>query len=307
VGETEYVKVYVDVILLVNFIMDYFILWATGKIINYNIKTSRIIVGAFFGATYSLVILFPEWPLLTSLFIKVLCSVFMICIAYGMSTIGKILKALTFMYLVSFAMGGTVIGAVYLLDSKPSYLQALNGVGILWGINYWWLIIAIIVAIFIGYGGFSCLKKNWLHQQLFNMLTINIKDNKTIIPALLDTGNQLSEPTTKNPVVVVEIDALKKIIPDYILNKVREDDNKIYDLVTSLDKEWSSRLSLIPFNSVGKNHGIMIGFRPDSIEIKSKYQNIIVSNVVLGLVNRSLSKEGKYRALLHPQIFQEKS
>ena len=59
------VKVYLDVILLVNFIMDFFfILWATGKLSNLPVKISRLVLGAFIGALYSIAVLLPQWSFL---------------------------------------------------------------------------------------------------------------------------------------------------------------------------------------------------------------------------------------------------
>ena len=131
------------------------------------------------------------------------------------------------------------------------------------------------------------------------------QQQKIVVPALLDTGNQLTDPLTKKPVIVVESEALEKVLPKDILQKISEENSEISELLASLEENWAARLRVIPFNSVGKRHGLMIGFRPDLIVIKNRRKEIITSDVVLGLVNKSLSREGQYRALLHPQILQE--
>ena len=299
------VKVYLDVILLVNFIMDFFILWVTGKLGNFPAKISRLVLGAFIGALYSIAVLLPQWSFFSSFLGKSLCAVIMLSVAYPPQGIAKFIRSLLYLYVISFAMGGAVLAAVYLLDTSPGFMQVWNGVGIIWGIHYSWLIIALAVAGFLGYGGFHYLRKGWFQEELLNSLTIYFHNDKVMIPALLDTGNQLTDPFTKKPVIVVERAALEKLFPEDFLQKTKEGNAEISEILGSLDETWAARIRLIPFNSVGKSDGLMVGFRPDIVVIKNKKREIITSEVYLGLVNRTLSREGRYKALLHPQILQE--
>jgi stage II sporulation protein GA (sporulation sigma-E factor processing peptidase) len=299
------VKVYLDIILLINFIMDFFLLWATGKIANLPVKLTRLILGAVLGAFYSLVVLLPEWSVCSSFLAKNICAIIMVVIAYRPQSVRRFVRALAYLYILSFTMGGAVFAAVYLTDTAPGFIQAWNGVGILGGIHYGWLTIGLAVAFFLGYGGFYYLRKSWLQQQLINKLTICFCEHEVMVTALLDTGNQLTDPLTKKPVIVVESAVLEKVLPKEILQKVSGENSETNELLASLDQNWASRVRLIPFNSVGKSHGLMVGLRPDVVVIKNERKEIITSDVVLGLVNKSLSREGQYRALLHPQILQD--
>jgi len=299
------VKVYLDVIFVVNFIMDFIILGATGKLANLPLKLSRLILGAVIGAVYSIAVFFPEWSFFSTFLGKSLCAMIMVLLAYRPQGIAKFIRSFLYLYLISFAMGGAVLAMAYFLNSSPGFLQVWNGVGIFYGIHYSWLIIALAVALFLGYGGFHFFRKGWLQQELLNTLTIYFHDDKVILPALLDTGNQLTDPFTKKPVIVVERAALEKLFPEEFLQKVKEDNLEISELLGSLDKSWARSIRLIPYNSVGKSNGLMVGFRPDIVMIKNKKKEIITSEVFLGLVNRPLSREGRYRALLHPQILEE--
>lgn len=299
------VKVYLDVILLVNFIMDFFILWATGKLANFPVKISGLVLGAFIGALYALVVLLPQWSFFSSFLGKSSCAIIMVLVSFRWQGIARLIRTILYLHIISFAMGGAVLAVVYLTDTSPGILQVLNGVGIFRGVHYSWLIISLVVAFFLGYGGFYFLRKGCIEQELLNTLTIYFHNDKVIIPALLDTGNQLTEPFSKKPVIVVEREALEKLFPEELLQKIKAGNFEISELPGSLDETWSARLRLIPFNSVGKSDGLMVGIRPDIVVIKNKKNEIITSEVFLGLVNRPLSREGRYRALLHPQILQE--
>lgn len=302
------VEVYLDVLLIVNFVMDFFILWATGKLANLTMGKLKLALGALVGALYSLVVFFPEWPALSSFLAKVFCSLLMVWLAFRPLKPGKYLRVLAYLYGLSFAMGGAVIAAVFLLNSQPASLQSWNGVGLFWGLDYGWLMLGLVVAFLLAYGGFNCLKKNWLQQKLVSKLLISVNNRELVLPALLDTGNQLIDPVSQKPVIVAEAVSLKTLIPENLWPQICQeplDKYVLYSSFTDLDKEWQSRFSLIPFNSVGKADGILIGLRPDFVTINNGEYSITTTDVVIGLINRVLSREGHYSALLQPQILQD--
>ncbi|MGI6606961.1 MAG: sigma-E processing peptidase SpoIIGA [Peptococcia bacterium] len=302
------VEVYLDILLLVNFVMDFIILWVTGKMANLTRRKLKITLGALCGALYSLVIFFPAWPVLGSFLAKFACSLLMVWLAFRPLPLGKYLRVLAYFYGLSFAMGGAVLGAIFLLDTQSGSLQSWNGVSLLAGLDFGWLLVGLVVALLLAYGGFNCLKKNWLQQKLVSKLLISLNNQQVTLSALLDTGNQLIDPVSQKPVIVAEAGALKTLLPETLwLQICREpyDKHDLYFSFTRLEEEWQSRLSLIPFNSVGKMDGVLVGLRPDFVTINNGAYSITTTDVVIGLVNRALSREGQYTALLQPQIWQD--
>lgn len=300
------VKVYVDVMLLINFIMDFFILWATGKLTGTKARWCRLIAGASCGAIYSLVIFLPQSHILTSLAAKIICSIVMILFAFAPLSFRLFVRSIVYLYIISFVMGGAVIAAIYMTDKSPTAIQAWNGAAILANsFSYKWLTVGICVALIVGWGGISYLRKNWLHNNLLSTLVIHLQGHEVTMQALLDTGNQLVDPLTQQPVIVVEIHTLKHLLPEKILQAISEEELNMTMLSAQLDKEWTGRLRLIPFNSVGRIHGLMLGVRPDYIEVKSRGGIIKREDVIIGIINRNLTKEGKYQALLNSRIIQE--
>lgn len=300
-------QVYVDVMLAVNFIMDFFILWAVGRLTNTPGRFHRLVLGALLGASYSLVIFFPESTFMNSLGAKFLCSLAMIILAFAPMSFKAVFRSLLYLYIVSFAMGGAVIAAIYLNDGSPGYIQVLNGAAVYFGsFHYGWLSVGVGVALLMGLGGYYYLRKNWLQQALVHSLMIRFAGKTVYLQALLDTGNQLCDPLSKKPVIVVETGVLKDLLPPSILEAVAgSEEINLPALTCRINEEWSGRLRLIPFNSVGRTHGMMLGLRPDGVEIRNKKKAIYCKDVVIGLINRDLSKEDKYQALLHPALFEE--
>ena len=88
-------------------------------------------------------------------------------------------------------------------------------------------------------------------------LKIEINNKEFQVKAIVDTGNFLSDPITKTPVVVVEKDVLIGIIEDNILNNL----DGIIDGRSVLSDEYALKLRLIPFSSLGKENGLLIRYK----------------------------------------------
>ena len=63
-------------------------------------------------------------------------------------------------------------------------------------------------------------------------------------------------------------------------------------------EEYISRLKVIPFSSLGKQNGMLLGIKADKVIIKSDEEEKENDNVIIGIYDKSLTKRGEYRALL---------
>lgn len=86
--------------------------------------------------------------------------------------------------------------------------------------------------------------------------------------ALVDTGNNLKDPLNNQPVIIVEQDALKGLLPPEIERVVAEVENGELSALQRLEtlEAWQTRIRLIPFNSIGRKNGLLVGFRPDAVK-----------------------------------------
>lgn len=299
-------EVYVDVLLLVNFVMDFFIIWAAGKLAHVKTSLPRIILAAILGAAYSLVVFFPDASYLSTLLAKVAFSLLMIIAAFAPFSVRAFLRSLVYFYLVSFAMGGAIIGITYLTDELPWSLQAINGAAAYFEVFHpGMLLIGLGVAIVSGLGGILYLRRSWLQDQLLNKLIINLNGNELEVPALLDTGNQLVDPLSQKPVIVVEYQILKNILPpDICVCFSDKGEFSPAGCLENLSPDWAGRIRLIPYNSVGRNDGMMLGIKPDMVEVINREGRTGTREVVIGVLNKTLNKDGRFHALLHPAVFQ---
>ena len=108
---------------------------------------------------------------------------------------------------------------------------------------------------------------------MFCKIEIEINNKKIITKAMIDTGNMLKEPITNIPVIVIEHVLLYTCIPKEILNNLKEImGGDLENIPYKIQEEYISKLKLIPFSSLGKQNGMLIGIRPEYVKIITEEQ-----------------------------------
>ena len=116
---------------------------------------------------------------------------------------------------------------------------------------------------------------------------------------MVDTGNMLKDPITGNPVIVVEATLLENILPQEILQNLENIIGGEFENVTEeIRNKYISKLKLIPYSSLGRQNGMLLGIKADEVEIIKEDESIKKDNIIIGIYNKSLTKRGEYRALI---------
>ena len=294
--------IYVDVVLMENLIMNYIILLATGLILKIKIKHIRLILGSLLGAIYTIVAYTGFLKIYSNFILKIILSLIIVYIAYNPQTVKTLSKELLFFYLTSFVFGGAAFALIYIV--KPQDILMKNGL-FLGTYPLKTVILAAIVAFIIIITAFKIIKRKMTKKDMIYKIEVKLNGKIIKTKALVDTGNMLKEPITNLPVVVIERSLLYDSIPKEILNHLEEiiggDFEKIPEEIRI---KYISKLKLIPFSSLGKQNGMLIGIKPEYLKvIKGEEDNNeevaeIKENVILGIYDKSLTKRGEYRALM---------
>ena len=250
--------VYLDLILIENIIMNYIIILTTSIICKEKSKHIRFILASTIGAVYSIVQYISNLEIYGYEILKLLLAICMVYISFKAKSFKVLVKQLFIFFLTSFCFGGA---SYYLLHSEIIQNRAQNisnpiKAAILGGIVGF-----IIINI-----SFEILKKRLTKKDLIYDIEIFYNSRNKKLKVLLDTGNLLKDPITNIPVIIIEKEKLKGILPGVVL----DNSNLMNENMDNMSAEIKSRCNIIPFKSIGKNNGIIMGFRPDFIRV---YEN----------------------------------
>ena len=231
-------KVYLDIVILINFLFDLILLLSVNYILRRRATLKRIIVGALVGSL-TLFGLFINLGMLSLFGYKLIVAVMMLLVSFGYKDFNYLKKNILYFYLVSMVMGG----GIYFLNSQFSYTNRgliFNNSGL--KINYG-LLLGIAIIIFIRYMlSFKDLKSNY--SNYYECKIYFDKNNYIDVNAFLDTGNKLCDPYSNKSIILID----KRKLEDIDVT------NPIY----------------VPYNSLN-NHGLLTCFKAKKLEIDGQF------------------------------------
>lgn len=295
--------IYLDVVILENLIMNSIIMYATAIILKIDIKHFRILISSTIGAIYSVLTYISNFQIYSNLILKIILSIIMVYIAYKPKNIKILSKQILIFYLTSFLFGGVAFALIYVI--KPQEILMKNGL-FLGTYPLKSVFLAAIIASIICILGFKIVKNKISKKDMFCKVIITINKRQIETTAMVDTGNLLKDPITGAPVIVVEATLLENIIPQEILLNLENIIGGEFEYVTEeVRSEYISKLKLIPYTSLGKQNGMLLGLKSDKVEIIKDDENIVKQNIIIGIYNKSLTKRGEYRALIGIEIIND--
>ena len=290
--------IYIDVIIVENLIMNYIILYATGTISKVKISYLRIFCSSLIGAIYAITEYTFKLNIYSNIIIKTILSVIIIYVAFNPQNIKKMCKQLIIFYVTTFTFGGIATYLIYVL--KPQNIIIKNGMYV--GTYVLKVIfIGAIIGTIILFIAFKQVKNKITKKDMICKIKINGKE-KTL-DAMVDTGNMLKEPITGTPVAVVERTSLYDLLPKEILNNTESIlGGDFKNIPEDIKREYIPKLKIIPFASLGKQNGMLVGIKPEKIEIINE-QTEENKNAIIGIYNKSLTKKGEYNALIGIELY----
>lgn len=118
-------------------------------------------------------------------------------------------------------------------------------------------------------------------RQYFCDVTVKSGGGACTLKALFDSGNRLTEPIFKEQVHIIGAGTAKKL---------------------GL-KENTDGVRVIPFHSIGKKNGVMMGYYADEMEVMGERGKIQVAHPLIGVSEEELSTEKEYEMILNSKIF----
>ncbi|BDR80719.1 sigma-E processing peptidase SpoIIGA [Clostridium tetani] len=259
--------IYLDILFLENFIINRFLLSLTAKTVKEKVNSIFLSLASVIGSSYLLFILIGKKTYANNIFFKLLVAFCMVFTTFRKKNIIFKLKTTFIFILYSILLAGICI-----------FMQIANGNGLksnvaIVNFPYKKLLMAIILLYLVLERIVSFIRDRIVLDKLIYKIDIDLKNSKKSINAFLDTGNELVEPVTNLPVIVVEKDIFQK-------NEI-EDYDTIY----------------IPFSVVNGDGGMLKAIKPEMVSIYKK-REIEKKEVLIAFSDKKLSSSGDYRALL---------
>lgn len=227
--------VYLDLVVLLNFLVDGALLLAANRLTGYPPGWGRAALGAFIGAVYAAVCLVPGFSFLGNFFWRVVSLAGMSVAAFGCNA--GVLRRGTVFVLLSMALGGVALGlgngGIFQLIFAAAGVAALCRVGL---------------PTPVGAQKLCPVELRWRGETLK-------------ILALMDTGNTLRDPVSGQTVLVVG---------EQVGRRLGLTSGQLQDPVAALADGSLSGARLIPYQAVGQRTGLLLGLRLEQVKLNGK-------------------------------------
>ncbi|WP_342453915.1 sigma-E processing peptidase SpoIIGA [Paenibacillus turicensis] len=301
--------VYIDLIFFVNLLIDASLLLTTAWLRKLSFKWWRIIFSASIGAMYVLMMFLPALSFMFTFLVKFLFSVVMLWTAFGFPSLQAYSRNLGAFYIVNFVAAGGILGFHYMLQDAG---EVWNGIWYMASGGMTFTLSISMVFILVSFG----IVLFWFRSMMNNRknvervaaslaeVEVQIEGIKVACIGLIDTGNQLTDPLSRLPVMVMEANMWSDFLPDSWKGKLGGEhaDNLIMEWMEVESFSWRDRLRLVPYRGFNRGTQFMIAIKPDQCVIQVGEQQIVSTKVLIGLDGGTLSSEGKYQAIIHPSL-----
>ena len=250
--------VYLDIIMLLNFLVDFLLLMGTNRLCGFQTGWKRPALAAGVGALYGGMCLLPGFHFLGNVLWRTVSLFLVTWIAYGFSKSG-LRRGIVFT-LLSMALGGIAMGV---------------------GMTGFWSLIAGAAGVFLMCAlGF----REKLGSVSYIPVELNYCGKRMRLTALCDTGNALRDPVTGRSVLVIGADAAQQLT-----GLTQQQLNSPVEVMQSPPLPG---LRLVPYRAVGQPGGLMLALRLQEVTIGNWKGSSLVAFAPEGL-----NGEGAYQAL----------
>jgi len=232
--------IYVDILLALNLIVNYLLIYATAKLSGSAFSGRRGLLGAVLGAMYSLVMLI-QVPALLLAVSKLAVSCLMVAAAFGRRRAADFLRLMVFFYGAGFMFAGLMLLVQTALSGSGIYYQ--NGV-VYYEMPAVWIVVSASAAFLLSEG----LRRLIRHGESSGLYRAQVwfGGRSVVIAAMTDTGNSLREPFSGEPVAVCGAALLKELLPPEYLAAAGEPDERLPKGMRLVPCRTASGAALLP-------------------------------------------------------------
>lgn len=258
-----YYELYIDVFFLENFMMDSLLLLIINRVMNNGRPPGRILLGGITGSLLTcLVVAVAIPPAVRTIIFHTLVNSAMLFAGLRIRRFSQFVQAFLLLYAAAVITGG-------IMQIFRPYMRYIS---------------LFYAAAFFSYAGFLKLWRLIVHmyrrQSRILKVTLYTEKGERSVKALLDTGNELRDFYTGEPVNVIAPETAA-FISDHI--------------------ELEKGFRMIPYHCIS-GESVMKVFRVEKMCVHMEEERWI-ENPLLGIGEERLSGDEEYEMILNPAVF----
>ncbi|MDD6278546.1 MAG: sigma-E processing peptidase SpoIIGA [Oscillospiraceae bacterium] len=267
--------IYIDVLIVLNLYVNFFLLKATAKITHSPLGIRRCLAASAAGSLFSLMILAPELGIILGTAVKLGAALIITAIAFGLKNRKRIIPNLIVFFAANYVLAGAVCAFYSWL--APGLMHFNN--------TYFYIDFSLVIlifttaAIYFSICGFRYFFDRMPQDCESYRIIIRYKGRLAAMDGLADSGNLLVDYFSGSPVIVCGMSRLSGILEPS-------------DITEQLPKGFR----ILPCSTVNSSGAITV-FRPDEIVITELESGLRRS--VEALVGISSETE---KAVFNPKI-----
>ena len=246
---------YADVLFVINFIMNSFVIWVTAKILRSKRKLPWLVLaGGIMAVLYTMRSITPQLRGVNNALASIVILAIGVAIAFVPRSLADVLKPMAVAYAISFTIGGLVMS----LGMQLSFNWYIMGFGTL--LSY------VLIKL-----GLAIAARGALAKEMLVDVKIFYSGHVMEMVALVDTGHSLTDPITGDVVIIANTPPLS-------------DDAKIRYVPF---KSLGCQDGLLPvfrpeWVDIGGKRAtnLLIGRNTDKLVADNRYQGIIPPHII---------------------------
>ena len=259
-------EVYIDIFLAQNVLMNLQLLFLTQLLLKEKVLFVRLLAASLAGGIGAVLILV----------LGVDYGVCYILLVLGLDT-AMILLCIQHPWKRRISYQKLVMGIIDLYGMVFAYGKLMECAGRLVGER---LAQILVTGVIIGIVMFILAYRRWAEARQIYNVTLTEEGENAVYKALFDTGNFLTDPVSGKPVSVIEeTEATRKWLEKY-----------------------PHKYKIIPYQSVGKEHGLLEGIVVDELIIQKEKEQVVKKGAVVALYRGKLSKDGQFQMILNQSL-----
>jgi len=293
---------YADLLFLINFAMNGFVLWIVAKVLRQKRKARWLILGSVVMALmYTLLLIIEPLRFLNIALASVVILAAGVIVAFYPTGVKHFLRLMLAAYGITFAVGGLGMALFYLTDLPYAiYYIAQDLDGFRRAVSWQLVLVGAVTSYFLIKLTMRLIEHQTIKRQMLMNIMVTMNEKYIYFDALVDTGHSLRDPLSQSPVIVAEFEQVQEFLPEGLKGLFHDrKENNLASVLGDNEGPFYQRIRMIPFTSIGKASGMLIGFKPDKVMVGTGTSR---QDVVIGIYNDRLSADGRYQGLVSPEI-----